>query len=422
MKSTRAALSNTRFGTFLGGNILNDIAQGTGMSAITYLVLQNSGLASVSLVQGAPLLVSIFGAPVLGAFADRFSARNVVVGAMTGTMLVALAFFSWFNVYWYTLMMLGNVFIMTTFATGYARLLPSVVGDEALDRASGIISITTNIGKILSYAAGPFLAHFLGTGIFVIVAALLASSAIMFSRLPSTSDAVNNVQDTDHDSQASIVAKLREGIAYLITRSELAVLFALLAIMNLAWGIDQVVAMKVAEDYLAVPSQWAGSYLSIASVGGVCGALLISCGKITSKGRNVRKVTIAVVLFALMAAGLLVTASTGIGFALKFVAGGLSTVIGLLTQAALVLRAEPQFRGRLQALIMSISGIMLLAGKSIVGILSQHLSAHGIYTMMGLSVATLALAVVGCSVLRSSIGRVSLARTPVDSSPVVTHP
>lgn len=406
MKASRTALSKTRFGTFLSGNILNDIAQGTGMSAVTYLVLQNAGLASVSLVQGAPLLVSIFGAPVLGAFADRFSARNVVVGAMAGTMLVALAFFSWFNVYWYTLMMLGNVFIMTTFETGYARLLPSVVGDEALDRASGIISITTNIGKILSYAAGPFLAHSLGTGIFGIVAVLLAGSAFLFARLPNTSDAVVNARDTDGHGQASMVAKLREGLAYLITRSELVVLFALLAIMNLAWGIDQVIAMKVAEDYLAVPSQWAGSYLSISSFGGVCGALLFSRGKITSTGRNVRKVTIAVVSFGLVAAGLLVTASTGIGFVLKFLAGGLSTVIGLLTQAALVLRAAPQFRGRLQALIMSISGVMLLVGKSITGILSQHLSAHGIYTMMGLSVMTLALAVAGSSSLRSNIGRV----------------
>ncbi|HWN68325.1 MAG TPA: MFS transporter [Haliangium sp.] len=416
MKATRKAISNTRFGLFLGGNLLNDIAQGTAISAITYLVLQNAGLASVSLVQGAPLLVKIFGAPVLAAFADRFSARNVVIGAMAGTMLVALAFSSWFNVYWYTLMMLGNVFIMTTFETGYARLLPSVIGDEALDRASGIISITTNISKILSYAAGPFLAHFLGTGTFMIVAALAAGSAILFARLPSTSDAVIDAQGTNDRRRAAIVARLREGLAYLITRSELVMLFALLAIMNLAWGIDQVIAMKVAEDYLAVPSQWVGSYLSISSFGGVCGAFLISCGAITSRGHIVRKVAIGVISFGLMAAGLLVTASTGIGFALKCLAGSLSTVIGLLTQAALVLRAAPQFRGRLQALSMSISGIMLLAGKSLVGLLSQHLSVYGIYTMMGLSVATLALAVVGFSSLRSSIGRVSRAPTPADAS------
>lgn len=399
------AISNIRFGLFLSGNLLNDIAYGTGMSAITYLVLQDAGLASVSLVQGAPLLVKIFGAPVLAALADRFSARNVVIGAMAGTMLVSLAFFSWFNVYWYTLMMLGSVFITTTFETGYARLLPSVIGDEALDRASGIISITTNVSRIPSYAAGPFLAHAFGTGAFVVVAALAAGSAILFAQLPNTSDAVVKAQDTNDDRRVAIVARLREGLAYLITRSELVVIFALLAIMNLAWGIDQVIAMKVAEDWLAVPSQWVGSYLSISSFGGVCGALLISCGAITSQGRIVRKVAIAVISFGLMAAGLLLTASTGIGFALRFLAGSLGTVIGLLTQAALVLRAAPQFRGRLQALSMSISGVMLLVGKSLVGVLSQHLGAHGIYTMMGLSVAALALAVVGFSSLRSIIGR-----------------
>lgn len=405
MKATHNAISNTRFGLFLGGNLLNDIAQGTATSAITYLVLQNAGLASVSLVQGAPLLVKIFGAPVLAAFADRFSARNVIIGAMAGTLLVALAFFSWFNVYWYTLMMLGNVFIMTTFETGYARLLPSVIGDEALDRASGIISIITNVSKILSYAAGPFLAHFFGTGTFMVVAALAAGSAILFAQLPNTSDAVVDAQDTNDDRRVAIVARFREGLTYLITRSELVGLFALVAIMNLAWGIDQVIAMKVAEDYLAVPSQWVGSYLSISSFGGVCGAFLISYGTLTSKGRIVRKVAIAVISFGLLAAGLLLTASTGIGFALKFLAGSLSTVIGLLTQAALVLRAAPQFRGRLQALSISISGIMLLVGKSLVGILSQRLGAYGIYTTMGLSVAALALAVVGFSSLRSSFGR-----------------
>lgn len=377
------------------------------MSAVTYLLLQNAGLSGVSLAQGAPLLINIFGSPILGTFADRYSPRKVLVASMTAAMFIALAFFAWFDVYWYTLMMLGNVIVMTTFENGYVRALPSVVGDELLDRASGIISVITNITKIVSYAAGPFLAYYLGTKFFALTAILQAISAILFARLLDAPH--GSVGAEAHPKPLSMISKLREGMAYLFTHAELSMILAFSAIMNVAWGIDQVVAMKVAEDYLAVPSQWTGSYLSVSSMGGVCGALLLSLGAITSTGRSARKIAIAALLFALMVAGLLVTASPGVGFALKFFAGSVSAVIGLLTQAAVVLRAQPHLRGCLQALNITLSTTMMLAGKSVVGILSQHRSAYHIYTTMGLGVAIATLVVLGFSV----VVRSRRARLPV---------
>jgi hypothetical protein len=146
--------------------------------------------------------------------------------------------------------------------------------------------------------------------------------------------------------------------------------------------------------------------LSAAAVGGVAGALALSRGLLSSTGQVVAKIGATVVALGAAAACLLLTTSPALGFALKLVEGALTTLIGLLCQAAVVLRADAGRRGRLQGLYVACGALALLAGKALAGALDGVIAPPHLYGGAGLAIGCAASLPVVLTLVRARRGRV----------------
>jgi hypothetical protein len=385
----------TEFRRFLGGNSLNDTAQWMSFAAITFLTLDQGGLAGVALVQSVPLLYRILGAPWVAALTERWTPRNLVAGVMAALAVVALGGL-WRNLYWYAAIMTANAVLHASFAIGYARLLPGIVPERELERAMGWISVLTNAAKLVCAAAGAYLAYHAGTGVFVIVALLHAAACLLFRGLPRDAGCAGS-----HAPPPAPARRLDLGIGHLSRNHERLLLLVLMMLTSLCLGVEEVVAMPIARDYLRVPEQWLGAYPAMSAGGGILGALLLRRALMTASRHTVRK--LGVLVLALSAAGgcVLATPSPVVGFGLKLVEGLLLSLIWLVGQYGVVLSADAALRGRLQALFMACASIMLLAGKAAAGAFAGALTPWGIHAGASAIAGALALLAIALDLVRA---------------------
>jgi hypothetical protein len=380
---------------FLTANAIGDFAGGLSASALTFLVLSSGGVTDVALVQSAPLAVNILAAPLLGAVVDRRSARTTASAALAGLAALTVGYL-WLELTWLAALATAAAGLAAAYGATYARLLPALAAPARLDRVIGAVSAGTGVVRAAAVMLGPLLAHAIGGGAFVVAAALYAGAASLVWTLPPATAAP--APGARGGGPAAPPAPARGGAARRPS-PPIALLLALWMGASWFWGVEQVLALRVASDHLALPAAWSGAYLSASALGSVAGALALSAGLWSSTGAVAPKVGVSLALLGASAAGILVTANAPLALALKLVEGAAGAVLGLLCQAAVVLRADPIHRGRRQGALAACGALALLAGKVLTSALAGALSPAAIYGGVGAALA-LAAAIATALALR----------------------
>lgn len=365
---------------------------------------KNSALGIVLLGMGLPMLVL---APLGGVAADRFDKRLVLMTATTllwaPAGVVAVLLLADGLEFW--MLVVASVFQGSAFSLmGPVRMAMSaeLVGRDLLANAIVLAQLSANGTRVLGPSiAGMMLGvSFLGaTGVYLTVTALFTIGLLLVFMLPSSSSRTSDSAASEPQTpRTSPLADLRAGLSYV--RSDPPVLWPTLmsgVVLGLAFPYVAFLPSLI-DDVYGVGPGWLGALNASAAVGAVVASYIVAkrSGLVISD----RQVTSVAVIFGVLVAVLGLVPGPMSAIVVILFAGASNAAFQALNNSLVLLRAEEQFHGRVQSLLM--------LGFSAFGIfawpLGELADAIGLQETMVLMGATSIVAVLA---IQSRIVRIS---------------
>ncbi|MFT4083092.1 MAG: MFS transporter [Nocardioides sp.] len=410
MSPTFRALHNHNYRLYLAGSVVSNVGTWLQRTAQDWLVLKplhgtGTDLGIVTALQFLPILLIT---PYAGVIADRFPKRRMLQVtqlsmAVPSLLLGALA--------------LGGVaqiwmvyVIAFLFGVGAAFDVPArqsfvseMVEPDELTNAVGLNSAGFNVARLIGPALAGLLIAALGGGYsatgWVILLNAVSYLAVVWQLQRMDTRLLHSPKLRSHASGG-----LREGIGYLRTQPRM--LFVLVIVFFAGtFGMNfQITSSLMATTVFGKGAGEFGLLGSTLAIGSLVGALM-AASRSTIRLR------------------LLVLAATGFGVG-QIVAGGLPSyvlfavftpVIGFCTitllnsaNATMQISSDPQMRGRVMALYMTVVQGGTPIGAPIIGWVGERLGARwalwmgGSLTLVGVLLAVLLLARLGARSARSA--------------------
>ena len=357
------------------------------MLALAVFAYQITGSAFVvaMLAMLRLLPMGLFGA-VIGAAAERFDRRRVlilvVVTSMVVTLVLAiLASFDAIEVWHLALASFIN-------GTGWAAdhpvrrmMIGDAVGSERIGAALSVDTATNNGSRVLGpMLSGFLLAEYGITSVFWFSLALYAPALV-------AALAIGMRRKTPATKPASFITSIREGLAWLHRDRRLIGVFLITIIFNIfGWPATSMVPV-IGTDYLNLGPKGVGLLASCDGVGGLLGALIIAT--VARAAWYGRIYVSAVALYLLMVVFFATAPVTAVAAVALFLSG-MSGAGFAVMQATLVYRAAPvEMRARLLGVVSVCIGTGPL-GFLYLGFLAEMFTPR---------TATVALAVQGMIVM-----------------------
>lgn len=357
------------------------------MLALAVFAYQITGSAFVvaMLAMLRLLPMGLFGA-VIGAAAERFDRRRVmilvVVTSMVVTLVLAiLASFDAIEVWHLALASFIN-------GTGWAAdhpvrrmMIGDAVGSERIGAALSVDTATNNGSRVLGpMLSGFLLAEYGITSVFWFSLALYAPALV-------AALAIGMRRKTPATKPPSFITSIREGLAWLHRDRRLIGVFLITIIFNIfGWPATSMVPV-IGTDYLNLGPKGVGLLASCDGVGGLLGALIIAT--VARAAWYGRIYVSAVALYLLMVVFFATAPVTAVAAVALFLSG-MSGAGFAVMQATLVYRAAPvEMRARLLGVVSVCIGTGPL-GFLYLGFLAEMFTPR---------TATVALAVQGMIVM-----------------------
>lgn len=268
------------FYTVWAGQLASNFGSQLTAFAIGLWLYQKSGSTTLySLYLACTFLPSVLLSPFLGALADRFDRRKLMivadVGAGSLTLVLAMCLHLDMLEYWllFTLVPLKAVFaaaLMPTYAASTSLLVPK----EKLGKAAGLVQLSFGVAQILAPALGAVLILTIGLeGIILIdaVSFILAVATLLLVRFPQVPKSSQG-----QSNKVSIFKDVAFGFSYLKARRGLLGLLFFLAGFNFFVGIVYALATPAILLSFNNDTVLLGTLLSVAGVGMLCGSVLMS--------------------------------------------------------------------------------------------------------------------------------------------------
>jgi MFS family permease len=313
--------------------------------------------------------MGLFGA-IIGAAAERFDRRRVLVLVVATSMAVTLALA--------VLASLGAIEVwhlaVASFINGIGwaadhpvrrMMIGDAVGVERIGPALSVDAATNNGTRVLGpMLSGLLLAEYGITSVFWFSLALYTPALAAALRIGMR-------RQTAPARHASFITSIREGLAWLDRDRRLTGVFVMTIIFNIfGWPATSMVPV-IGTDYLGLGPKGVGLLASCEGVGGLLGALLIAAfARAAWYGRifvSAVALYLVMVLFFATAPGIVVAA-------LALFLGGLFNAGFAVLQATLVYRAAPvEMRARLLGVVSVCIGMGPI-GFLYLGFLAETLS------------------------------------------------
>ena len=339
----------------LAGTWMQNIALAWYIVELTHSPLAVGGLA---FCRFAPFMV--FGL-VSGVVADRFDNRRLVIGTQLAQMavsvlLTALAFSGWDSVAAAYVLALAGGTAMVLDAPGRQALTYQMVGRDELPNAIALNAGLFNGARIIGPAIAGVLIAAAGVGAcFAVntVTFLAVLTALLLMR-PSELFALDRT-----DERPTLLAGVREGIAYARATPQIRVALIVLAVVStIRLNFHVILPLLVAETLRAGP-EVLGLLGSTFGAGALAGALLSA-----SLGRASWKALVAGLAgFGFASLALAPVESAAAAAAILVFAGGAFTLWISNTNSTLQLTAPDALRGRVMSLFMfAFAGLAPIGG------------------------------------------------------------
>ncbi|MFC4637366.1 MFS transporter [Deinococcus hohokamensis] len=279
MKERAPGLRGTGFEwLWLGQTItvLGDRALGV---ALPYLVYQQTGsLRSTALLALAGYLPGLLFGSLAGVLADRWDRRRVLVvtqllqGAVIGLLLLAGPERLWLV----TAVTFAELTLSLLALPAGAALLPALVGEAALARATARLAVATTTARLLGPVLGGVLAASAGMrGVVLLDALSFFAAAVLFGRLPVQPPVGRPTRPSSLlASWREMGQEWRDGLKVIGTHQVIGVLFLTLSLTSLGGTLVDPYYMGFVQGMLhATPAQ-VGLLSTVVGAGTLLGSLL----------------------------------------------------------------------------------------------------------------------------------------------------
>ena len=267
----RDVLANREFRALYVAQALSVVGDQLARIAVAWLVFDRSGSALLSALSlGLSYLPWAIGGPLLGAYADRFPRRDVMVlcDAARAVLVLGLAIPGLPIAVLFPLLFVVAL-LQPPFNTARASLLPDVVGEgEPFAVASTLSATTIQLGSVAGWAIGGAAVAIIGARTSIVVdAATFAFSAWLVLRRVASRGAANT-------EPRHILAEMREGAAEVFGNPQLRWLVLTASVVISATIATAGVAVPYAAAHHGGKAT-AGVLVAIMELGVLSGAVLL---------------------------------------------------------------------------------------------------------------------------------------------------
>lgn len=351
-----------------------------------------TAVATVLVAESLPPLLS----PWLGALADRFAGRRLLVVCSSAQALVVVALAVWLPG---VVGLFGLALVRATFATlaapAVGAAVPSLVDDDDLTAANSLLGGGRELGTIFGPALAGLLFAWVGVRwVLAVDAVTFLLTVPLFLALPLVRSSPTEDEPAPSTVRSEALAGMRELWRAPVPRA-LAIGFWLTV---LASASDDLILVFLASESLGAGPAGAGVLLAAPSVGLVVGLLALA-----RWGRGIRPLTAVLVGFALNALGNLTTAGAPVlaaAFATQAVRGGGIALMEAHVRTFVQRNVPRAMLGRVLANLYGGVGVAAAAGYVIGGPLLDATSPRTMF--VGIGVAGLVTSAVAALLVRGS--------------------
>ena len=398
MSPTFRSFRHRDYRLYWSGMFVSNIGTWVQRVAQDWLVLTLSGNSpvAVGVTTALQFLPALLLSPVGGLLADRFDKRRLLMFtqswmAVSSLILGALAVTgvaTTMHVY-----VLAFVFGIGTALDAPARqsFVSEMVGSERLTNAIGLNSSAFNAARLIGPGVGGLIIAAFGSGWAIL------TNGVSYLAFLLALVTMNESQLVRSEPVVRARGQLREGFRYVTGRPDLLIALGVAFAVG-TWGMNfQMTNALMARNEFGLPAGGYGVLGSVMGIGSLLGALLAAR---RTKAPSLRFVVGAASVFAVLL-GLSGLAPTVWVYGLCLPILGLSALI-TLTSANMYVQTgvDPQVRGRVMALYMTLLLGGTPLGSPLLGLLADHFGPRA--PMVGgalLQAATIGLVVAVVRVL-----------------------
>lgn len=396
-----ASLAEPNFRTYVTGAFVSNIGTWVQRVAQDWLVLQlsdNSPVA-VGVTTALQFLPALLLSPVGGLLADRFDKRRLLILTQ-----------SWMAVSSLILGLLAvtgsastvHVYILAfVFGIGSALDVPArqafvseMVGAERLTNAIGLNSSAFNAARLIGPGVAGLIIAAFGSGWAILTNGVSYLAFLLALMLLDESRLVRS------EPLPRARGQLREGFRYVARRSDLVIALGVGFAVG-TWGMNfQMTNVLMARNEFGLGATAYGVLGSVMGVGSLLGALLAAR---RSAAPSLRFVVVAASVFAVLL-GVTGLAPAAWVYAVCLPLLGLSALITLTaTNMYVQTNVDPQVRGRVMALYMTLLMGGTPIGSPLLGLLADHFGPRA--PMVGGALLQAATIVIVVVIVRALLAR-----------------
>lgn len=397
------SLFSRNFALLWQGQLVSQLGNQAFLVATTYVILEQTGSAArvgaVMMASTAPL--AILG-PLGGALADRYSRRTILVatdvsravavGGLTLTFLVRPDF----TTHHLTLLIAVaalNGAMNALFAPAVHAIIPDLVPGERLASANALNWSSIQTCALLGQAGGGMLYTTWGvTGLLLFDAVTFAYGGLA-SWLISEGPRPRQPRVTLRKTAQRHWRDTRDGFAYVRRRRGMTAVLAVFAGVNFLFMPVFVLLPFYARDVLGGGPETYGLLLASSGAGALMGAVISP--RVRGRAPADRRL-LRVCLLGLASSILVLAAARAVwvaGGAFVMI-GAMSAVVNLTVVTHFQSTVPNELRGRVMALVIALSTIVVPVGMAAGGLMGDlwRASLPLVYAGCGLSIAALAVA------------------------------
>jgi MFS family permease len=385
---TFESLSHRNYRRYFVGQSVSVIGTWMQKVAQAWLVLEltDSGTllgVTAALQQLPTLLLTPWG----GLLADRFDKRKILlctqVSAAIPALILGILTLSGHVTIW-IVFILAVVLGIIEALDKPARMtfVSEIVDEERLTNAVTLNNIVQNVGKVVGPALAGITIATIGLGY-----SFLANAASFIAVLSGLWLIRPEHPPVDRGSMRS-PGQLKEGFRYVRRRRDLFGPLMLMTTTGLFAYNWQVILPVLARDTFDGSAQVAGLMFTSMGLGAVIGGLAVAGSLKATTNRLVA--TGSIFAFVLLAAAIAPTLV--VVLVLLFVLGAASTSFRAVATSLMQLRAAPEMRGRVVALLIMATGGTTPAGGPLVGWICQAYGPRSALVLGGVTTAVAAVA------------------------------
>jgi len=390
--------------------------QAFGLAAVLWLKEATGSGTIMGFVMMAATLPAVLLGPVAGVAVDRFDRRKIIAYTdLAGGLFVLLAALLFLLRPEATGLLIATVFAVTL-ATGLldtfsqpsiGASLPDLVPKERLEAANGLNMAGVQLAVFGAQGSSGILYALLGAPLLVLWNAatyLYAGFTELFIRIPKSA-----AKDAEREARLAALhpfhrfrLELGEGLSFLRGHCGMRTLIVVFALLNFFISPVLVVLPFFAQDFLGLGPAWYGYLMASYGLGSLFGYLAAGALPFRGKARElaVNGCLLAQSLLMVLCVFWKAPAAELVLFVLIGLSGGVLNVNAI---SAIQLATPPEFRGRVQALVMTACAGAMPLGMAVSGLLFD-LSGKNVALMFGASAALTLLATLGALAVKDYRG------------------